>query len=239
MKNNVKNTVFIKKANVVHDNKYSYKFVNYIRAIDKIIITCKKHGNFSQTPNKHLLGRGCPTCGRISKWLDVDELKLRFEKIHGKSYEYEWLSYSGTSNNMDIYCKIHKIWFKQQPHSHLKGYGCSICKKSNGELKIKNWLDENNIECIINKTFQNCRHVKVLPFDFYLPKHEILIEFDGEQHTRPKNFGGISKQKAEEKFEKQKLRDKIKNDFSINENIKLIRISYNENIIEKLTSLML
>ncbi len=42
-----------------------------------------------------------------------------------------------------------------------------------------------------------------MPFDFYLPEYNILIEYDGEQHTRPKTFGGISKEKAIEKFKKQ------------------------------------
>lgn len=235
-RNNLK--MFIEKAKLIHGEKYDYNQVIYINSHKNINIVCSKHGKFQQKPYKHLSGRGCPVCGRISKWLNVDILKFRFKKIHNDSYDYEWGSYSGTTHNMNIFCKTHKIWFKQQPHSHLKGYGCPICKKSNGELKIRNWLENKNIEYEINKTFKTCRNIKVLPFDFYLPEHNLLIEYDGEQHMRPKNFGGISKEKADEKFKKQQLRDKIKNDFSINEKIKLIRISYRENIIEKLKFLI-
>lgn len=48
-----------------------------------------------------------------------------------------------------------------------------------------------------------------------------LIEFDGEQHFHPvKAWGG------EERFEKQKQLDKIKNDYAIMHNLPLIRIPY-------------
>ena len=56
----------------------------------------------------------------------------------------------------------------------------------------------------------------------------ICIEYDGEQHYRAYSiFGG------EEKL-KRKLLDEIKNDFCIKNEIKLIRIKYDEIIEEKL-----
>lgn len=29
---------------------------------EKLLVTCKKYGNFSQAPNHHLQGSGCPQC---------------------------------------------------------------------------------------------------------------------------------------------------------------------------------
>ena len=223
---------------MTHDNKYDYSLVEYVNANQKIKIICKKHGIFEQKPSSHLNGRGCFLCGVESRTLNFDVLLLKFRKIHKNSYEYDKSSYYNVTCNMNIYCNKHKFWFKQSPHSHLKGYGCPICRKSNGELKIKNWLDENNVEYEINKTFKNCRNIKVLPFDFYLPKHNILIEYDGEQHFKPKNFGGILYKDANERYNIQKIRDDIKNDFVKKENIKLIRISYIENIVENLNILL-
>ena len=43
-----------------HGDKYDYSKVNYHQMHEKVIITCPKHGDFPQTPSKHLLGRGCP-----------------------------------------------------------------------------------------------------------------------------------------------------------------------------------
>jgi hypothetical protein len=67
---------FIKKAKVVHGDKYDYSLVNYERAWLKVKIICKADGNtFTQTPNSHLRGHGCPLCSNfISRkekiWLD-------------------------------------------------------------------------------------------------------------------------------------------------------------------------
>lgn len=66
---------FINKAKEVHKNRYIYNMVNYKNSKTKITIVCRRHGEFSQTPNSHLVGRGCPKCvGKVSrisqKWLD-------------------------------------------------------------------------------------------------------------------------------------------------------------------------
>lgn len=55
---------FISQANVIHDNKYKYFNTIYINDSTKLNITCLKHGDFLQTPNKHLQGRGCKKCSR-------------------------------------------------------------------------------------------------------------------------------------------------------------------------------
>jgi membrane carboxypeptidase/penicillin-binding protein len=48
----------------IHGDKYDYSKVNYIKNKSKIIIICKRHGEFKQTPNSHLSGMGCFKCGR-------------------------------------------------------------------------------------------------------------------------------------------------------------------------------
>lgn len=54
---------FIKKANKIHHNKYSYDKVEYISDKYKVIITCPEHGDFMQIPSSHFVGSGCPKCG--------------------------------------------------------------------------------------------------------------------------------------------------------------------------------
>jgi hypothetical protein len=57
------NTVdFIGKSKKIHGDKYDYTKVDYVSAIKKVIITCKSHGDFRQTPNSHLGGCGCMGC---------------------------------------------------------------------------------------------------------------------------------------------------------------------------------
>ena len=59
---------FIKKANIIHNNKYDYSKVEYINNKTKVCIICPEHGEFWQTPSNHLLGRGCSICGKIKNY---------------------------------------------------------------------------------------------------------------------------------------------------------------------------
>lgn len=54
---------FIEKAIVKYGKKsYSFDKTNYNTAIEEVTITCNKHGDFEQTPNRFLNGQICPTC---------------------------------------------------------------------------------------------------------------------------------------------------------------------------------
>ena len=60
---------FLEKAKLVHGETYDYAKATYVTAVRKVTITCKQHGDFEQTPNKHLGGQGCPRCGAVDpKW---------------------------------------------------------------------------------------------------------------------------------------------------------------------------
>ena len=56
---------FISQANEVHDFKYDYSKAVYNGARRNLIIICKIHGEFNQTPDNHLGGSGCLKCGKI------------------------------------------------------------------------------------------------------------------------------------------------------------------------------
>lgn len=55
---------FIKRAREIHRNIYTYSLVKYVSAKRKVTITCKEHGEFQQTPDNHLKGRGCNKCAK-------------------------------------------------------------------------------------------------------------------------------------------------------------------------------
>ena len=55
---------FIAKAKAVHGDRYDYSKVEYVGTKSPVIIICKEHGEFQQTPQKHLAGQGCIKCHR-------------------------------------------------------------------------------------------------------------------------------------------------------------------------------
>ena len=96
-------------------------------------------------------------------------------------------------------------------------------------------MDNNSIRYERQKRFKNCKNIKSLPFDFYLPERNVLIEFDGIQYYEVvEHFGG------KEKFKIRKENDNIKNKFCTDNNIDLIRIKYSDiNNIEKILTKLL
>ena len=57
---------FTEKAKTIHGDRYDYSKVEYTNNKSKVIIVCSEHDEFEQTPSNHLLGRGCPECGKRS-----------------------------------------------------------------------------------------------------------------------------------------------------------------------------
>ena len=58
---------FIAEANVIHNHKYIYTNSVYNSSNIKLKIICPIHGEFLQTPSKHLLGQGCPECAKVTR----------------------------------------------------------------------------------------------------------------------------------------------------------------------------
>jgi very-short-patch-repair endonuclease len=221
---------FVSKAQLIHGNKYDYKDVVYVNSKTKVKIICPEHGVWEQNPNHHLLGKGCRKCSGSEK-LTTAIFVIRANKKHNNKYDYSLVKYTDYYGKVDIICNQHGM-FKQGAGSHLSGIGCPKCRRSKGEELIENYLIENQIVFETQKTFAECFFKQKLQFDFYIPKHNMCIEFDGAQHHVPvKHFGGELDLKTRQK------RDDIKNNFCQKSGIQLVRIKHNENIVDKLNLL--
>ena len=212
-----------------HGDKYDYTKVNYKGNKIKVEIVCKEHGSFYQTPNNHLKGQDCKKCKKMT----TQDFINKSIRIHKKKYNYQFVKYLNTRMKVKIFCYSHGI-FEQNPYSHLDGVGCPTCQESKGERIIRNYLDKNGIKYNSQYVFKECIFKKKLKFDFFLPEKNTCIEYDGRQHFEPvKFYGGI------DNFEKQIKRDLIKNEYCIDNNIKLIRISYKDDIENNLNKWLL
>jgi hypothetical protein len=127
---------FIEKAKKIHGDKYDYSLVNYINTKTKVKIICNEHGEFEQTPEKHINRKqGCPKCVKNFK-LTQDDVINKSKLIHENRYDYSLVKYTNANNQIDIICPTHGL-FKQRVSSHLNGSGCPKCigrDKDNTEI---------------------------------------------------------------------------------------------------------
>jgi len=222
---------FICKAIETHGEKYNYKRVNYIGNHKKVIITCPIHGDFEQTPANHTRKsnpQSCPKCsGRYP--LHTDDFILRANEKHDFYYDYRNVVYKSMTYKVKIICPFHGE-FEQQASIHLNGSGCQKCRLPKGEQKIQKVLKELNMQFEQQYAFPDCRYVNPLFFDFLIRIGEnlFLIEFNGEQHYRPVEFGGLNDNTANDTFAIVKKRDEIKKDYAIKNEIPLLIIRYDE-----------
>jgi len=224
--------IFIEKAKKTHGEKFDYSNSIYIGAFDKVKINCYKHGIFEQLASKHLSGDGCQICGGSTN-SNKEEFVFKSKKIHGETYIYDKVTYINNKTKVSIECVKHGN-FEQLPSNHLKGSGCPVCNKSKGEIKIENYLKENNINYKPQYDFADLRFKETLRFDFGLLDKDnnlkCLVEYNGVQHYEFIKFI----HKTEEIFNIAKLRDKLKEEYCTKNNIPLIIIKYDEDINKKL-----
>ena len=74
---------FIQKARKIHGNKYDYSRVDYVKSKSKVCIVCPKHGEFWQTPNDHLSGKGCRKCKYATVYNKLSEEEF-IQKLNDK-----------------------------------------------------------------------------------------------------------------------------------------------------------
>ena len=119
---------FIKESISIHGNKYDYSKVDYVNNREKVCIICPEHGEFWQSPMKHLSGQGCPLCSATKK-NTTDDFISDAKAVHGNKYDYSKVKYVNNKTKVCIICPEHgEFW--QEPHNHLKGRGCPICAKT-------------------------------------------------------------------------------------------------------------
>ena len=125
---------FINEANIIHANKYDYSKSMYLSATDNIIIICKNHGEFEQTPNRHLGGGGCKKCSndKTKERMSIpwEIYKEYLHKIHNNKYDYSKVIWKGADIDIIVICPVHKE-FKIRPVDHKRGRECQKCSKIN------------------------------------------------------------------------------------------------------------
>jgi len=127
-KNRSNTEEFIEKAKKKHGNIYDYSKVNYIKYSEKVIIICKKHGEFSIFPYYHLHGIGCCFCVNKTEGMLFEKMKNHYPTIISQ-FKQEWCK----NKRFDFCIPEYKIIIELDGRQHFE--------------KVENWKSiENNFE---------------------------------------------------------------------------------------------
>lgn len=144
----------------------------------------------------------------------------RARAVHGDKYDYSQVVYRGAWAKVKIICPnpVHGA-FEQMASMHLSGHGCSTCCESQGERSVAVALEK--LGTIFERQARLIEERKGLRFDFHLPAHRVVIEYNGVQHYQPVAwFGG-------KKAHKQtRRRDRFKKTWARRNGYRLITIPY-------------
>jgi very-short-patch-repair endonuclease len=137
------NEQFILDSVNKHGNKYDYSKVNYINSVTPIIITCKKHGEFNQTPDIHINQKcGCPHCINKTEFIFYSKMSELYPTIK-RQLKVEWCK-NKQYLPFDFCVEEYKIIIEIDGQQHFK--------------QISNWTSPE-IQIEKDKYKMNCANV--------------------------------------------------------------------------------
>jgi len=219
---------FISEMNKI--NQYIIIRGKYKNATSKIKCQCKIDNTvWYATPNKLLLGEGCPICAKIKIGESHKKTEQEFlEELNKINPNIVILNhYTGIYDKIRCQCKKCNFTWETTPTSLLHKHSqCPKETESYNEKKLQNILSNYSINFSIQKRYSDCKDIRPLPFDIFLKNYNILIEYDGEGHYLPIKRGHMTEKDAIKSLKLIKYHDKIKTEYCLNQNIPLIRIPY-------------
>lgn len=136
-------SLFIEKSKKIHGDKYDYSKAEYIGSNTKLLIICREHGDFLQTPSNHLAGKECLKCSYKKRGENLTSTNNKFIekaiKIHSNKYDYSKSAYVNAKVKVCIICSKHGDFY-QLPSKHLYGNTCPKCAdeiRNSNNIKTK------------------------------------------------------------------------------------------------------
>ncbi len=177
---------------------------------------CINCGLISELQLVYFLKRAsCPGCSYNAKHFTTQGIQNRLPEGYTLLEEYK-----GTDTKVLVRHEDCGFIWKTTIHGLLSDYGCPKCSKkhSKGEQKIIRWLNNNNINFQAEYKFDWSKNRR---YDFYLPDHNLLIEYMGIQHYQSVKFFRLT-------LEEQQKVDLWKKEQALLHGLQYFSISYQD-----------
>ena len=163
---------FIIKAFLVHGDKYDYSKVEYVNSKTKVCITCPKHGEFWQTPDVHLQGKGCPKCNSSHMESEIRNI-LQENKINFvEQKKFDWLR----RQSLDFYLPDYNIAIECQGIQHFEvvdyfGGEESLTEVNKRDQNKKQLCEKHNIKILYYANYDYD-----FPYAVFTDKNKLINE---------------------------------------------------------------
>ena len=140
----------IKEFIKVHGDEYDYSKVEYKGRTVPVCIICPKHGEFLQTPDNHLEGKGCPKCNSSKLEKKIRKFLLDNKVEHSEQTRFDWLG----KQSLDFFLPQYNIAIECQGEQHFKDFS--------GTLKFRTTIDDRIRLDITKKELCDEHNIKLL-----------------------------------------------------------------------------
>lgn len=202
--------------------EYQLLSEEYTNSHKKLKMICSEGHVCYINMNNFKSGRRCKKCfdEKLAKDKSFDYEMVK-EMIELEGYKLLSSEYINANQKISIECPYGHKYEVTFGRFKCNGNRCPVCDVSKGEKKIMDWLNENNIKYIYDKSYFDdllSPLGNLLRPDFIIEDRKIWIEYDGEFHYK--------KIYNEDGFEKIQIHDGLKDEYAKKNGWKLIRIPY-------------
>lgn len=205
----------------------------YVNNHTKVLLRCNRCGNIiEKVPFKMTSGKeGCYICSGKNHYKTKETLQEEVDAKFGREYDIIG-EYVRARQPLIVRHNVCGRTYKVTPDNLLRGKRCPLCcpKHSSYMEHAENVMHKLGINYEREYHFDGCRGKsgRVLLFDYYIPSLNMCIEIDGELHYTNNELYDL---------EYALERDRIKDDFCANNNIKMLRVPYTK--IEQFEDMLL
>jgi len=137
---NEKEELFKYKANLKHNDFYTYKDFKYTNGKQKIPITCPIHGIFYTSAERHLFGNGCPNCKKDNASFSKSDWVTKHKNKKCIFYVLEFFN----DNESFIKVGVTAVSIKKR-YASVKNYKYKIILEIKGESEFISNLEKDTL----------------------------------------------------------------------------------------------